>query len=433
MTTKARNKAGHWNFENVKREALKFKTRTQFAHGSSAAYTAAKRAGWLENVCRHMEILWQKKWNFQAVLAEASKYKTRNEFRQSCTSAYCAARNKGWLDDVCTNMVDGRVIWTKKAVAEEAKRYSARTDFAAGSGSAYHAASKNGWREDVCAHMQPLYNGYYHCVYALINERLGCAYVGVTSQRIDKRFSQHRKLQNLCRSKEIANLSDTEFRQITNYIYSAEEVQQSLEQRFCDDLAEQGFRILNNESSLGGVGYSERKWTKEGCLEEALKYSSRWDFQCYSVNAYSAAQRHGWIDDVCTHMLSTKKAPDYWSFEECKKETLKYKTRTQFRDGSPYVYKVASLNHWLEDIFADLEVVKHQMWEKSTSDRSTWRNAHQYYCIWRENQQLSAYQLSRRVGLSGHKLNSMVRRFRDGWIPMRDEKWSKWTQGFVED
>ena len=44
-------------------------------------------------------------------------------------------------------------------------------------------------------------------------------------------------------------------------------------------------------------------WTKEKCLEEALKYKTKKEFQMGSKNAYYGAHRHGWIDEICTHMI----------------------------------------------------------------------------------------------------------------------------------
>lgn len=45
------------------------------------------------------------------------------------------------------------------------------------------------------------------------------------------------------------------------------------------------------------------KWTKEKCHYEALKYNTRIDFMKNNKNAYGASQKHGWLDDVCSHMI----------------------------------------------------------------------------------------------------------------------------------
>ena len=45
----------YWNFEAVKIEAKKYQYRSDFCLGSSGAYDSAKRNGWMDDVCSHME------------------------------------------------------------------------------------------------------------------------------------------------------------------------------------------------------------------------------------------------------------------------------------------------------------------------------------------------------------------------------------------
>jgi hypothetical protein len=43
-------------------------------------------------------------------------------------------------------------------------------------------------------------------------------------------------------------------------------------------------------------------WTKEKCRDEALRYTSRSDFNRYSISAYSKAWEMKWLDEICKHM-----------------------------------------------------------------------------------------------------------------------------------
>jgi len=43
-------------------------------------------------------------------------------------------------------------------------------------------------------------------------------------------------------------------------------------------------------------------WTKERCLDEAIKYKYRVDFRQRSHKAYDAAKKKGWLDSICKHM-----------------------------------------------------------------------------------------------------------------------------------
>ncbi len=67
---------------------------------------------------------------------------------------YTAAKRNGWLDDVCLHMTPGKRpngYWTIDKVREEAKKFNSRSEFKRKSGSAYSYALKNGWLDDVCS------------------------------------------------------------------------------------------------------------------------------------------------------------------------------------------------------------------------------------------------------------------------------------------
>lgn len=43
-------------------------------------------------------------WNYERCSAEAKKYVKRSHFKNACPSAYGAARKNGWLDSICSHM-----------------------------------------------------------------------------------------------------------------------------------------------------------------------------------------------------------------------------------------------------------------------------------------------------------------------------------------
>lgn len=100
-------------------------------------------------------------------------------------------------------------------------------------------------------------------------------------------------------------------------------------------------------------------WSKERCHEEALKYSRRIDFQRGSRSAYSAAQKHGWLEDIYTHMTSNNMPKGFWTKQRCASEALKYETRTAFKLGSPGAQLSAYRNGWLDEICSHMKVKIH--------------------------------------------------------------------------
>ena len=43
-------------------------------------------------------------------------------------------------------------------------------------------------------------------------------------------------------------------------------------------------------------------WTKERCLQEAIKYKTRGTFAKEAKSIYNHARVYGWLDEVCRHM-----------------------------------------------------------------------------------------------------------------------------------
>ena len=334
-----------WTFERVEVEARKFKSRSEFANLSSAAYSRARTMSWLDSVCAHMDVLWEEKWDYESCRLEALKYSTRTDFIREGGGAYGASRKNDWLDEICSHMVDGRIKWTVEAIKEEASKFKTRSEFAEKAGSAYHAASAMSVLDDVCAHMKILHNGYFHCAYVILNERLRSAYVGVTSQVFSKRTEQHRLKQGYTRSKFIVDEEDTIFKQLTEYETAPDDVK-ALETYWYKEFESQGYSVLNSKSSLGSVGYSRKKWEYDSVKGVAAKYKRRWDFQRMDGGAYRVAKENKWLDDICAHMERGSKEEGYWTLENCLKAVSKYKTWREFRSSESYCYKIVCANKW---------------------------------------------------------------------------------------
>lgn len=96
----------YWTMESCKEEARRFSTRFEFCKSSGAAYDAAKRNGWISEVCSHMSSIQMPTghWTRENCRAEAQCYTSRVEFRKRSGGAYYAAWRKGFLDEICTHM-----------------------------------------------------------------------------------------------------------------------------------------------------------------------------------------------------------------------------------------------------------------------------------------------------------------------------------------
>jgi len=98
-------------------------------------------------------------------------------------------------------------------------------------------------------------------------------------------------------------------------------------------------------------------WTKEKCLEEALKYKTRTEFKKFSPSPFSKSEKNKWLDEICLHMKKKKKINGYWTKEKCLEEALKYKTKTEYQKNSTSSYISARLNNWLDEICKHMIII----------------------------------------------------------------------------
>jgi len=89
-------------------------------------------------------------------------------------------------------------------------------------------------------------------------------------------------------------------------------------------------------------------WTKEVCEKEALRYNTRKLFSVGSPRAYEVLRKNKWLNEACSHMECERLPHNYWTKENCRKEALKYKTRTEFSNNKQYIYNISMRNNWLD-------------------------------------------------------------------------------------
>jgi hypothetical protein len=91
------------------------------------------------------------------------------------------------------------------------------------------------------------------------------------------------------------------------------------------------------------VGY----WTKERCLEDALKYKTKNEWKKNSSGAYNKSIKSGWSNECTKHMVETRNPPNYWTKERCIEEALKYNTVLEWRTTNQLTYNKSRKNGWL--------------------------------------------------------------------------------------
>jgi hypothetical protein len=137
--------------------------------------------------------------------------------------------------------------------------------------------------------------------------------------------------------------------------YLDEQSAKKFEQETIDKYKVAGWKILNS-TKAGALGGNSTKWTKEKIKEVAKLYNKKIDFQKSPeyYTAYSAASKHGWIDEVCAHMKYSK---TYWNKEKCLLEAKKYQTRVSFMKNCGGAYNFALKNNFLDEICSHMTIL----------------------------------------------------------------------------
>jgi hypothetical protein len=117
-----------------------------------------------------------------------------------------------------------------------------------------------------------------------------------------------------------------------------------------------GQGTLVNKSNGGEGQQTHSAWLETELIAEALKYNRRGDFWVGSRGAYKAADRHGILNQICSHMFSY---PGKNSFkltkEKCKEIALQFNRKTDLMKAKKSTYNAIIRQGWGEELFSHME------------------------------------------------------------------------------
>ena len=96
-------------------------------------------------------------------------------------------------------------------------------------------------------------------------------------------------------------------------------------------------------------------WTKEKCIESALKYQRRIDWMKNDNNAYNAARKNGWLNDCTTHMLEIR---ILWTKEKCIEDAKKFTRIVDWGKNSYGAVHAARKNGWFDECIEHMIRIK---------------------------------------------------------------------------
>lgn len=351
-----KNPINYWTKEKCQEIALKYENRKDFRNNDNYSYVKSYKSGWLDEICIHMQS--DKKpigyWTKQRCVDLSNTCKDKKEFREKYGNVYSICKKYGWLDDIIgKSQKQLREYWSKEKCHEEALKYEYKKDFRKNSSIAFSRASKNKWLDEICVHMKIIGNLHKRCIY-VFEFSDNSAYIGLT-YNYDSRIENHIRdkhsavYQHLNSGLTYVSIKLTDYVNVRNA--------KKLENKYVKIYEKSGWNILN-KIKTGGLG-SYLTWTKENCHKEALKYKTRKEFHRGSSGAYSRARKAGWKEDICSHMIKKVKPSGYWTKEKCLEEALKYNSRIEFFNKKPGVYSTCVKKSWLDEICLHMKNTKY--------------------------------------------------------------------------
>jgi hypothetical protein len=295
----------------------KYNSMTEFRKDNPQAYNFLTYRGLIEQLCKDMGWEYRVKkpsgyWTKERCMEEARKYTTKKDWGRAGKGSYAKSILNDWFDECVAHMIPNKNkpkgYWTKERCMEDALNYSSRNEWNDNSNSSYNAAKKNGWIEECATHMIKKIN--------IWKDKERCLEVA-------KRHDSIRQWQ---------------LNHSTSYIMARKN-------GWFDEC------IAHMVSIKKPSGY----WTKERCMEDALKYSTKTEWLKKNAKCYQAARRNGWVKECSLHMIELVKPKGYWTKERCIEEAKKYVSRKEWGLNSGGSYYYARHNNWIEECAAHMK------------------------------------------------------------------------------
>lgn len=344
-----------WTKAACEAESKKYRTLQEFERKSGGAYAAALKNKWLK------DYIWLERgrekgyWQvFQNCYNEALKYKTRTEFAKKSGACWNSARKNGWLDkftwlkderiDFITDKIDSVYVYE---FIEQHAAYIGRTLmrtqkerdkhhlFVLDSVSSY-AREKNLPLPEMRILEDKL----------TLKEGVEKEAYWIEKYRIDGWNVLNRaKAGAIGALHQISYTYDKCFEEALKYEYYSDFVKKS--RAFYRVSYRNGW--IDDFTWLKKVQVRKVKtWTYDMCKEESLKYTSRNEFMKNCSGAYAVARKNKWLDDFVWLVPQIHPA-GYWTYDRCAEESKKYKTIAEWRKKNQMSYKIATKNGWRKD------------------------------------------------------------------------------------
>jgi len=261
------------------------------------------------------------KWTHEKIQQELIGIKTLTEVRKKLpTHVFNVIRKKGWWDEFIAPLIDdtGRTKWTVELAIEEIKKYKTRREIQLNANGLYKFLYAN----DLLKHI-PTVNSWAHTI--KVKDMF-------TKDEVYEFFLQFN--------------SGEEARKINHSYYTC-----AKENGWLKDIT----RLLKEKRGPVRIKKRNNKlltiYTKEMCIERALNYKHKIDFQIENSAMYSACKRYGWWEDVTKHMVKKPNRVETYTYEKVRELSKGFKHRSEFQKKLPGAFKFVKKHQLMDELF----------------------------------------------------------------------------------
>lgn len=285
---KERKPKGYWkNVENVKEEAKKYKTRTDFLNGNKHVYQIAIKLCIMDDLFSKDDKYVQF-WTEENIIEYASKFKTPKDLRSDSKYVWEKVKEKGLVKKLFPNYKKYRQFTCNNEIIKLCEEYKTISQLQKKDHSLYNVVLRRGLKEKAFRHMKNDGSNKDKHVYIIKNSNY--IYVGVTTNP-NNRLSQHKR--NL---KMVEHFSENmDFYWLSDKMKS--ELALKMEAELIIKFKNDGLNILNRNDG-GASGTKTVKWTRKEIINQSKNYRNMKEMRELNNRLRCAIVRNGMYKEI---------------------------------------------------------------------------------------------------------------------------------------
>jgi len=296
---------GYWTKERCIEYAKKYNTPKEWRENDGGAYQVAVKSNFYYECVEHMNYK-MNFWTKEKCIEDAKKFKTITEWESNSGGAVSASRRNNWFSECVLHMPSQKPkgYWTKEKCIEDAKKYKKIIEWQKKSASSYNIACKMNWLDECTKHM-------------------------ISPQKPKGYWTKEKCIEDAKKYN-----SKKEWR-----INNASAIGAALNNGWYDECTKH-MLIKKNKNGF---------WTKERCINDAKKFTTKGKWSKKSTSAYNSAKKNSWFDECTKHMISPHNPNGFWTKEKCIEEAKKYELVSQWKKNNGASYNKARKMNWIEE------------------------------------------------------------------------------------